>query len=346
MNRGVMIRRGAWVLGGVAVLLWRCGYGSFPDSPLLAHEVVPALPSLPRLPPGAQFILGSPIGAIVASLFRATTETSFDLVHVGVFLGFIIVLGAILLRREGPVSAALVGAGFVGSQTSVVLLAWIGSYDVFTVGFSSMLVILRRWWALAIVGFLLSFSAFEQGLIVIAMLIVLALFGLVGRWRGFTAALVGLLVGRVVLQFWLHANDVTHDRLWFIRTTGLDVLLDQFWRSLPWLVPTALGATAVAVIVSLGSEPRWRERIVVITLLVLCLVPVAVSLDQSRVYAVLSWPIVMVVLMRYARRTEASDVERLSVLTLGLAALFPGIFVWEGRAQLAHHHLIRVLLRR
>ena len=149
-----------------------------------------------------------------------------------------------------------------------------------------------------------------------------------------------------MLQFWLHANDVTHDRLWFIRTTGTDVLLDQFWRSLPWLLPTALGATVVAVIVSLVAEPRWRERIVVITLLVLCLVPVAFSLDQSRVYAVLSWPIVMVVLLRHARRTEDSDVERLSVLTLGLAALFPGIFVWEGRAQLARHHLMRVLLRR
>lgn len=346
MSRSVQTRRVAWVVAGVAVMVWRSGFGSFPDTPLFARVIVPALPSLPRLAPQAQYVLSSPIGAVVASLFRATSEASFDLVHIGVFIGFAVVVGVLVVRRDGFGPAALVGAGFVGSQTSVILLAWIGSYDVFTVGLTSMLVVVRRWWAMAMIGFLLAFAAFEQGLIIIGMLLVLSAFGMFDRWRGLLWALGGSAIGRILLQVWLRANDATHGRLWFLRSAGLEELLGQFWRSLPWLIPTALGATVVVLVVALASEPRWRDRIVVIVLLVACLVPVAVSLDQSRVYAVLSWPIVMVVLLRYARRSDRREIAGLSMITLGLSAIVPGVFVWEARAQLARHHLARVLLNR
>lgn len=343
MTASVAVRRAAWVIVGVVVLLWRAGYGTFPDSELLATEVVPALPSLPQVPPLAQFTLTSPIGAVVAALFRATTETSFNLVQLGVLVGFVVAIGAVLCRRYDWRTAAFLGAGFVGSQTSVILLAWIGSYDVFTVGLSSSIVLIRNRWLALAAGFCLTFAAFEQGLIILVMLGVLAAIGMFAHWRALLWATGGLLAGRLVQQLWLNANHVTHGRMYFFQQTGLDAFLSQFWKSLPWLIPTGLGVTLLAVVLAVASEPSWRNRVVVISLLVACLIPVAMSFDQSRVFAILTWPLVMVLLLRYAERTSPKDIERVSMITLGLAAFVPGIFVWTGKAQLAKHHLLRML---
>ena len=343
MTFSLFIRRAGWVVVGLIVLLWRAGYGTFPDSEFLATEIVPSLPSLPQVPPLAQFTLSSPIGAVVASLFRATTETSFNLVQLGVLIAFVVAIGVLLCRRYDYRTAAFLGAGFVGSQTSVILLAWIGSYDVFTVGLSSLIVLARHRWLALTAGFLLTFAAFEQGLIVLAMLGILAVIGMFAHWRMLLWAAGGLLVARLVQQIWLSANHVMHGRMYFFQQTGLDAFLEQFWKSLPWLLPTGLGVTIVAVVLAVASEPSWRNRIIVISLFVACLIPVAMTFDQSRVFAVLTWPLVMVLLLRYAERTAPKDIERVSMLTLGLAALLPGIFVWTGKAQLAKHHLLRVL---
>ena len=343
MTRSTVVRRCAWVLVGLAVLFWRAGFGVYPDAQFLATKLVPALPSLPHVAPLDQYLLGSPIGAIVAAIFNATTERSFELVHVVVFIGFVIGIAVLLCRKFGVRAAALVGAGFIGSQTSVILMAWIGSYDVFTVGLSSLLLLVRSRWAALVIGFLLTFAAFEQGLIILLLLGVLALLGMIEHKVNLLWAAGGLVVGRLLQQIWLSANHVTEGRSSFLQQQGVHVFLDQFWKGLPWLLPTCLGVTIVAVAVAISSEQGWRNRIVVVSLFIACFVPVAVSFDQSRIYAILTWPMVMVLLLRYSKRAEDRDVERLSMLTLGLAAIVPGIFVWTGKAQLAKHHLVRLL---
>jgi len=343
MTTRIFLQRIGWVVTGLAVLFWRAGYGSYPVSELFATQVVPALPSLPQFPPLAQYVLSSPIGAVVASVFNATTERSFDLVHVGVFVGFATTIAILLCRRAGIRAAALIGAGFVGSQTSVILMSWIGSYDVFTVGLTSLLVLVRNRWTAFAIGFLLTFAAFEQGLIIFAVLGVLAMTKMYESWKQLIWAAAGLLFGRLLQYLWLNANHVTEGRVSYFQQQGIHIFLDQFWKGLPWLLPTCLGVTIVAVAVSVASEPRWRNRLVIVGLFVACLVPVALSFDQSRIFAILTWPLVMVLLLRYENRSEKETVRRLSMLILGLAALLPGVFVWTGKAQLAKHHVLYVL---
>lgn len=341
-----IVRRGAWIALGLAVLVWRAGWGPFPDARWLATQIVPALPSVPPLAPLDQFTLSSPLGAFLAALVRAHDETSFELLHLAVMIGFAVGIGVLLVRRHGWTVAALVGSVFVGSQTSVVLLSWIGSYDVFTVGLTSLLVIVRDRRIAAGAGFLLAFSGFEQSVFVLLALLAVSSVG-IGRDRGRLAgAAIGLAVGKVALEVWLRANDVTRGRFWFLQHTGASHVLLQFVQSLPWLVVTGLGASVVAVVVALRSLSGGRARLTVVGVLVAALVPVALSLDQTRVLAILTWPVVMALVLDHAERVAPEAVARLSRWVLALAAIVPGIVVWEGRAQLSAHSAWRVLVRR
>lgn len=344
----VMLRRLGWIVAGLVVLSWRAGWGSFPDSQWLATEIVPALPSLPRIDPLAQYSLYSPIGSFLAAIVGAHTETAFDVVHVVVMIAFAGAVGVLVVRRAGWTAAGLVGATFVGSQTGVVLLSWIGSYDVFTVGLTSLLVVTRDRRLAAALGFVVAFAGFEQGAFVLVALFVLALVG-VGVGDGSRNRLVwagvGLLLGRVALGVWLRANDVTHGRDWFLRQFGVGHFLEQFVHGLPWLLVSGLGAALLTVVVAVVHLPTRRARIVTVVVLLVALVPVALSLDQTRVLAVLTWPVLMALALDHARRDTSVSVRRLSMGTLGLAALVPGIVVWEGRAQLSTHSAWRWLVR-
>ena len=333
-----VLRRVAWIVLGLLVLAWRAGWGSFPDSRWLATEIVPALPSIPTLDPLAQYSLSSPLGAFLAAIAHADTSTAFELLHLVAMAVLALVVATMVVRKHGWTASALVGAAFVGSQTGVVLLAWIGSYDVFTVGLLSLLVVVSDRRVAAVLGLALAFSAFEQSAIVLLALFVLALVGIGGTRARLAWAAGGLVLGRIVLEVWLRSNDVTHGRWWFLRQIGIGHVLRLFGHGLPWLLVTGLGATVVAVVVAIAALPSRRSRAVVVGVLLAALVPTALSLDETRVFAVLTWPVVMALLLDHAGRVDASAVRRLAGWTLALAAIVPGLFVWEGRAQLANHH--------
>lgn len=337
------LRNGVWVFLGVAVLVWRAGWGSYADAEFLATRVVPALPSLPRQDALFEYLYSSPIGTFVAAVVHAETLRSYQLLHLGVFGAFAAVIGVLVVRHHGVVTGALVGSAFVGSQASVVCLFWLGSYDVFTVGLTSLLVVLRNRIAAALVGFTLAFANAEQAVIVIALLAVLSLVGLFKDPRRLLSAGIGLLVGRVLLGWWLSANDVHHGRAYFFQHFGLAHFLDQFWSSLPWLVLTGLGASVVTVIFALRNEKSWRTRLVFVAALIAALVPVAISEDQTRVFAVITWPLVMSLSLRFGATGERRHIGHVALGTLVAAAAVPGIVIWTGRVNLATHHVLRRL---
>lgn len=330
-----------WVVVGALVLAWRAGWGVFPDADWLATRIVPALPSLPPLAPMEQYSMYSPIGSFVVALLPVRGAVGFELVHLGVLAVFVVALGVLVVRRHGWTTAGLVGAGFVGSQTAVVLLAWIGSYDVFTVGLTSGLVVVRDRRIAALLGGAAALAGFEQTAFVLFALLALSFVGIGGPRVRLAWAAIGLVIGRIALEVWVRANGVTHGRVWFLRETGVGHVLGQFGRSLPWLLLGGLGATVVAVVVAVIELPSVRGRIVVVGVLAAALVPTALALDQTRVFSILTWPVVLALLLDLADRADPPQVRRLAMATLAVAAVVPGIVVWEGRAQLSAHNLWR-----
>src|SRR5262249_15452643 len=118
------------------------------------------------------------------------------------------------------------------------------------------------------------------------------------RRRTYLAGLGGSVLGGVVLTAWLRANGITHGRSYWISFFGPSHFLHPFAHSLgaPLLPP--LGGAVVVVVAALAwGVRRGRARAAWIGALVLPLLPVALTEDQTRVYAMITWPIVLALVL-------------------------------------------------
>ena len=334
-----------WSVVGLLVLLWRSGWGRFPDAEFLATEVVPRLPSLPRMDPLFQYLYWSPIGAWTAWLVRATSEPWFDAVHLVAFAAFAVGVAVLVVRRVGWNGGAVVGAAFVGSQAGVVCLFWVGSYDVFMVGLSSLVVLVRDRRAQFVLGLALAATGAEQAAIVLVLLLALSVVGLVDDRRRLGMTVIGLVLGRLLLWWWLATEDVHHGRLTFLQQVGVSHMLRQFASGLPWLVVTGFGSSVIAIVWALRGRPL-RVVVVFVLTIVSALVAVALSEDQTRVLALLTWPLILALLLQATESATPGSMRAVARWTLGVGALMPGVVVWAGHARLATHHALRALLGR
>jgi hypothetical protein len=342
-RRATRARVVAWCAIGTTILFLRAGVGSYPFAKLYASQVAPGFPHFPEMPALFQFPFNSPIGIPPAAALGIHTENAYDLMHLGFLALFTIATGWLVRRRWGAMATAAVGVAFVGSQAAVVCLYWLGSYDIFTVGLSSMLVAVRNRWAAGAIGFLLAFAAFEQGLLILLMLLALCAVRMHDGARTLVVCGAGLVVGRIVLWRWLTSNGIHYGRAYYFEFHGADHFLSQFWRCLPLLLLTGFGATVVLVAVAIWTETSWVTRAVPLLLLTLVLVPVAITEDQTRVFSILTWPLAMVLVLRYSQRARRAALRKTLVATLALAAIIPGVVIFKARTTLSTYHVLRVL---
>jgi len=245
-----------------------------------------------------------------------------------------------IARRWSLPVAMFVAVAFVSSQAGLVALAWVGSYDVYTLLFGSLIVVTSSDRVAAAAGFLAAFAVFEQVAISLALLVAVAhVVGDVRRNR-FLFGIAGAIVGRLVLTVVLRSNDVTHDRRRWIEEFGLEHFLEQFGDALPLLLLTAFGGAWVIVVACLRvGVVTWRARAAWIAAMVVPLVPTAITEDQSRVYAIVTWPIVLALIVTTAPALTARQMRSIGVAALVLGLVIPPVFLWRGDPTLAGHHL-------
>jgi len=330
----------AVVFAGVAgYVLLRAGLGVYPGIGI-ALDIANRLPSTPPFAPLAQSFQYAPLGPVLAWLLGATTAIRYEVLHAAVLAAGAGALGWIVATRWSPRTALVAATAFAASPAAVVLVAWTGSYDVFTFLLGSAIVVARRPAAAAAAGFVAAFAAFEQTVVSVVLLLgVAAVTGDRDRRRAYLGGLVGTVLGRVVLTGWLRANGITHDRSYWISFFGPSRFLHQFAHSLGWLLVTTLGGAVVVVVVALVWGVRSGcARAAWVGALALPLAPVALTEDQTRVYAMISWPIVLALVLA---ATPAFTPRRVRVvvpaaLLLGLAL---PMFVWRGQLHLADHRV-------
>ena len=208
-----------------------------------------------------------------------------------------------------------------------------GSYDAFTLVLACLLVVVTSpWWA-GVIGFLLAFSALEHGIVIIGLLLVLALGRIYGGVRPLLAAAGGLVVGGACLLTWLHTEHVSYGRAYWIQHFGVRYFLDMAAHGWPLLV-VSMFATAWPLVVTSVVQLGRRQGLIAAMVLLAPIVPTLLSEDQTRVFAVLSFPPLLAVVLAVAR----GGVERLAGavgLTVCLAVVIPGFFVWKGSPHLS-----------
>ena len=290
----------------------------------------------------------------LAHLLRQTTPHAFARMHLVLLLAGWAALVVLAWRRRGLAVARTLTVLLAVSPVVTVSMQWLGQPDPLTAGCGIAMVLVRRRWAVAMLGVVAGSTHPEQALLMAlaAAVVVTALPDTPDRRRAFTltsaAAVGGVVAGRLLTEVWFRVHDIVIQRP---RRSYLDLgagafldhhtqqpigLLWTLWGLL-WLVVAGLAAVTVVR----RRDPAVRELrplwTAVAVIAVAALVPVAVTLDETRVYAVITAPLLVALAVLAPRLLDGRALLAAGVLTLTAGVIVPGGFatgVTSWRSQL------------
>lgn len=298
-------------------------------------SVIASIAADPFSPPElgrGSFLLSSPLGPLVSWAVGAREDTSFLIVQ-GVLTAVAVMGVAYLMRRwHGDVVARLFLVALFCSPLSNLLVGWIGQPDPFTLVSATLLVAGPRWACLA-GGLALGFNHFEQGAFIVAAAVMLR-----RADRSVMAALVGLGAGKLGLMGFHAALDIDAgaDRIAYLRAAGMERYLVATFANLPTLVFSVLGVMWAPFLWFLLHAER-RRALTVGALQFALLAPVALTLDSTRVWALMSWPVVVHVLLSMVVVVERECLRLWSTLLFLTAVVVPRVVVWEGSVVVSNY---------
>lgn len=364
------VRLLGWWLVGVVVAIGHNGLWATPNLSILS-SVARHLGSNPLEGSGADYVLTDLLDPVLARALGQTSPAAWVRLHLMLLVAGWALVTVLAMRRFGYRVARSLTVALAVSPLVTVSMQWAGQPDPVTATFGILMVVVRRRWAVLAVGVLAGLTHPEQAvfmaLVAVAVRAVLSDDGPVAEARtlageavpdrpsvlrrtGLDACLAvgGVLLGRVLTEiyFRLAGIVVTHPRSRFLKlgpSRFVDHHLQQplgllwtLWGPL-WLVVLAVGILRLR---RRGSDRRSaRAWTVLAATAVAALVPVLVTLDETRVYAVITAPLILgaAVLVDRERPPVPGRVLAWSCATLLVVALaVPGGFAtgvtsWRGQ---------------
>jgi hypothetical protein len=332
-------RDALFVAGMIALSLFRNGFGTMPRLHFYAVDYVDALPGVARRNPIDQWQLWSPLGPIAARTLGIHSVSGYAALHGCVLLVgfFLLVIG--VRRTRGSLAMRVATVAFVSLPISVVLQSWVGSYDAWVFILATTIVVCRSREVALLAGVGLALANFEQGLIIVVLLTLVAWAGAEGSVARCIASAVGLGTGRIALGIWLYRNGVRHGRLDVVRRMGISYpasVAERHWV----LLTLGLLGVGLPLVVAIASSGR-RECVLTLTVVMLAVAPMLVSTDETRVYALITWPPLLALAIGAAARNP-DRMRRVLRPTVAAALILPGWFVWFGRPFLSQFHWLRL----
>jgi hypothetical protein len=275
--------------------------------------------------PEADYLLTNLGLPVMARAVGQTAPHEYARLHLVVLVAALGGCVALAHRRHGYRVARTLTVLLAAAPGTTVVMQWLGQPDALTFPLAVALTLLRRRLSLTLAGVLLGLTHPEQAVIivVVAAVVRLAVDAPSGdllwplrrlrpeRLRSAAADLAvmggGVVVGRLVTEIYLRVNDIEilRPRSRFL-SMGADVFLEHhllepgallylLWGPL-WLV--VVGVAAARVSTRRGESPRrttlaGQQWAVLTALGLLLLVPVMITLDETRVYAMLTAPLLV-----------------------------------------------------
>lgn len=335
-------RLGGWVLetprwkfvtAVFVVMFLRTGVTS------IAETLLPIAENPYRNPftnPYAHYQLWNWLGPFLAHQLGATSRTSLTLFY----LTFSVLFSVLMVRwmfanlddRLGRV-ALLVFALFPVSATAYY---WVFTDSLTLFLLASALYFPRNWAVVGGLGVALGMQHFEQALVAAGA----ALF--VTFWterrgvrlpydrRWASALLVGSILGKLMLMWiFAHLDIQVNSGRWFWLLNSWPLMLRRFATTFHFALFSAFGVGWLVVITFLRRRSADALPVGVTIASLLLLMPV--SDDPTRVFAIVTFPVVSVYLLRNAEFLATIPREGLGLLAL-LGCLVPWTFVWAGKA--------------
>lgn len=359
-----------WWCAGVVVAVLHNGLWATPNLEAMS-QVARHLGSNPFSGPNApDYVMTDVLVPVVSRIVGQSGAAAYARLHLVVLVVLWAVVAVVARSRFGYRSARNLVVLLAVSPLVTVSMQWLGQPDPLTATLGILMVLLRPRWAVLVVAVLAGLTHPEQAVFMAAVAAVVRAVlvddvavavdaaapasgsSLRTRWRpvglDLAASVGGVLLGRLVTEVYFRVAGIELGRP---RTAYLDFGIGRFvdhhlqqplgllwtlWGPL-WLV--VAGVICVRVLrrgVDPGSARRWA---VLATAAVLALVPVLVTLDETRVYAVITAPLLVGVAVLLDReRPPLPDrlVAGFAVGLLGLSLVVPGGFAtgvtsWRGQ---------------
>jgi hypothetical protein len=274
---------------------------------------------------------------LLARGLGATSPRAFFLLCLAIVLAALAMLAWRLRATLEPELAAIVFALVLAHPAVTILLSWIGEPDAITFAVTAVTLL---WSSPAAIGAAAAVGVANHTMAIASLSLVLVV-----RWAGgeriaarhAVALLAGLLVGWVLVRQFLAAQHlVAGSRLEFVTDIGFGYWIRQSLGSLPILLWSLHGGVWLALIAC--AWPLWQtNRAYVLTqaaALTVALLAALVSLDTTRVFALIAWaPAIHLVLTAWRREPDGPERATLRgvLIVVALVALTaPRLFVWEG----------------
>jgi hypothetical protein len=317
-----------WVLvaAAFAVSVVLHGLGAAPHIAWI--ETVSRDPFTDQLGNGS-WVYSSPLGPLIGWATGVQNITGLT------WLGFLWNIAAIMLtvyavavwRTE--TAGRMTAVAFFCSPVSNLSTTWLGQTDTFTV-LAATLVTIGPVWAAGAGGVLLGFNHFEQGVFIVAAAAIIRLAVWRRRDRRPVVAMIGgLAVGRVLL--WVYHDlsniDAGSARKDFVEAQGVSGFVEVWRGDLPTLIFSVYNVAWIAVIAMI-RDVNPRTRWTLIALQAALTVPVLLTFDMTRVYALVTWPILIATCVWAANHTDEAKMRQWTVYLAGLALVVPHIMFW------------------
>lgn len=299
--------------------------------------LIAADPARVVLPPDMHWLYSSFLGPWLAHMLGlADHPIQYAAINLAVLIASYLACGYAVLRRHGATATVFFGLMFAAAPVSNPLFNWLGYADVVTFAAMTAVVIGVPAWLAFVLGVILAANHFEQGFVFFG-LYVLAIWlsgNLREQWRTLAALAIGLVAGRGLVLAYFQAHDMQLQMTRFTYSidqgSGRMMRLAANFLSNPLvLVWSLFSGLWLYVWQLLDSEVDPAVRRAAIVVFVLCALPVVLVADATRLFALLSWPILLFTLLRSVGTWSARKRDAVFA-TLATAAFVPQLMVWDG----------------
>lgn len=271
---------------------------------------------------------GSPLAWILADVIGVDSFDAHIVMHFVVLTGVLCGCAYLVARWVSDLAGRLFVVAWFASPLANVNLTWLGKPDHFTI-LATVLIGVGPPSAAAVGGALLGFNHFEQGVVIVAATLLVRLFIQRDRSKRWVAHLfAGFVAGRLVWMLYANAADYNASgRLDWVRDDGLEPFM-RVWRGdIPTLIFGALGVLWVPVLY-MARQLDVPQRIAAVSAFVLATIPTLVTLDTTRVYAILTFPLVVGCVVWTDRNVERDALLRVLPWFLLAAVFVPRVMLW------------------
>lgn len=303
------------------------GWSVFPNA-VWIMQVVQSFPRLPHLDSLAQYNLFS-IGPYLAMHFVAISDPQI-LVTIS-FIGTAVLTCAMYQISNKKQDQNLVFTVFITSPVFLILLSWVGSYDLVTVTCVVIVMYSKRTSLALLAGVVVAWSNFEQFVFCILLLSLAFDSKQNLRRKRYLVSLAASFISYFSIRAFLLNKGVRMTRL-----SGLIEWLSDpsyFSKTLSALPFTIFSIFASAFILALYwnkfCQPDLLSKVRLVTAGCVVLSLSLISLDQTRIGAIHILPLCFVLSERIAVFAPPNSVRKIRALLIATTLVFPPFFVWS-----------------